>query len=536
MDASSPDTPKPLSAALTPMMAQYLAIKETAGDALLFYRMGDFYELFFDDAVKAAAALDITLTKRGKHGGDDIPMCGVPWHSHEAYLARLIKEGFKVAICEQTEDPAEAKKRGSKSVVRREIVRVVTPGTLTEDTLLDSAANNYLAALAIHHGGADVSIAWADISTGELNVKATTLADAGADVAALSCSEIIVADDADAATPLLEELEADGRKLTRQPKSFFASAAGERRLKEVFRLASLSAFGSFGKGDLAALGALLAYIDLTQVGRAPALRPPRRAEAASFMSIDQATRVSLELLRTQTGERKGSLFSAVNRTVSGPGARLLAGRLSAPLLDTALINVRLDAVSWFERDGALRDRARAALRKMPDVSRSMTRLSLERGGPRDLVAVRDSLVIARDLAGVLADEQPLSSAPAEIATACADLEARGSGGFSDLLQKLEEALSDEPPLLARDGGFIAKGYDAGLDSVRVLRDESRRHIAGLEAQYRDQTGVKNLKIKHNNVLGYFVETSPAHGDKLLSAPLDEIFIHRQTLASAVRFT
>ena len=528
---------------VTPMMAQYLAIKEKAGDALLFYRMGDFYELFFDDAVKAAAALDITLTKRGKHGGEEVPMCGVPWHSHESYLARLIKQGFTVALCEQTEDPAEAKKRGAKAVVRREIVRLITPGTLTEDTLLDATRNNFLGALCVLEEGAALS--WADVSTGELYVRATSVDRFLSDLSALGLSELVA--------PAPEELNDQWAALlngelghditlTLRPRAFFAAKAGERRVKEVFEIAALDGFGAFDAADLGALGGLLAYVELTQVGKAPALRPPVRAEARTVMAIDQATRASLEILKTQTGGHAGSLFAAVNRTVTGPGARMAGARLSAPLVDCDQINARLDAASFFLTHTNSREQLRAILKKTPDMARALSRLSLGRGGPRDLLAIRDGLNAGRLIARAVSDHEAGNAndidgaMPSEIARALSDLEAKSAGGFSALLQVLEDALVDEAPLLARDGGFVARGYDPGLDAARVLRDESRRHIAGLEATYKDLSGVKSLKVKHNNVLGYFVETPAAHGDKLMSAPLDETFIHRQTLASAVRFT
>jgi DNA mismatch repair protein MutS len=534
MDASSPDLPE----AVTPMMAQYLEIKRQAPDALLFYRMGDFYEMFFDDAVEAARALDITLTKRGRHLGQDIPMCGVPVHSHESYLARLIKHGFKVAICEQTEDPAEAKKRGSKSVVRREIIRLITPGTLTEDTLLDAARNNYLGALAILRGGEEASLAWVDVSTGELNVRATARETFRLHCAALPMSELIVADrepSADGWDRILNEAGAD-LTIARQAPALFDSRSAERRLGEVFSVASLDAFGAFTRADIAALGALLAYVELTQVGRMPALKAPRRASDRTAMLIDQATRASLELFETQAGEKKGSLLAAVDRTATGPGARALAARLSAPLTDPAAINARFDAVEMFAENRGLAGRIREALKATPDMARSLSRLSLGRGGPRDLAAIRDGLARSRDMAGLLSRSDGLAPPPAEIADAAAALEARADGGFSELMTLLGEALADELPLLARDGGFIAKGFDPGLDSVRILRDESRRVIAGLETQYRGETGVKALKIRHNNVLGYFVETPPAGAEALMRPPHEARFIHRQTLASAVRFT
>jgi len=533
MDASSPDIE---DAAVTPMMAQYLEMKRAARDALLFYRMGDFYELFFDDAVKASAALDITLTKRGKHQGQEIPMCGVPHHAYEAYLARLIRKGFNVAICEQVEDPAEAKKRGSKSVVRRDIVRYVTPGTLTEDSLLEAGRSNHLAAIAMLRGGAEAALAWTDVSTGELFVRPTTLAEARLHAASLSLSELIVPDNAEENwAAALAELGAEF-KTSLQPGAFFDSRAGERRLLEHFKLGSLDGFGQFSRAELAALGAVLAYIELTQVGRMPALRPPRRADASSAMTIDQATRASLELLQTQSGAREGSLAAAIDRTVTGPGARLLAARLSAPLTDPDAINARLDCVETLAREERPLTAIREALSGMPDLARALSRLSLERGGPRDLAAIRDGLDSAREIASLLSGLNRTAPLPTDLARAAAALEAREKGGFSALHRLLTEALADSLPMLARDGGFIARDFDPGPDNVRLLRDESRRVIAGLEASYRQQTDLRTLKIKHNNVLGYFVEVPPGQADRLIAPPHSALFIHRQTLASAVRFT
>jgi DNA mismatch repair protein MutS len=539
MDASS--TPSVLIAAAadpvaeaTPMMVQYLSNKAEAGDALLFYRMGDFYELFFDDAVKAAAALDITLTRRGRHAGADIPMCGVPFHAYESYLARLIRAGFSVAICEQTEDPAAAKKRGSKSIVRRKIVRIVTAGTITEDSLLDASQGNFLGAVAILGGGAEASLAAVDISTGELSVRATSAERFGLDLAALPFAEMVAPEIERLAPDWRSALDAARRssRLTAQPTSTFDQRHGERRLCEIFNVAGLDAFGEFTRADCAAIGGLLAYVQLTQAGKMPALQPPRRADAADAMQIDEATRASLELLKSQAGGREGSLFGAIDRTITGAGARLLARRLSAPSVDADAINRRLDSVSFLAGDRRLAEDARAALRTAPDLARALSRLSLGRGGPRDLLGVREGLLAARAIAALLARGEP----PAELRDAAATLEARAGAGFSDLIRLLTEALVEGPPMLARDGGFIASGYDPGLDAVIALRDESRRVIAGLEAQYREATGVRSLKIRHNNVLGYFVETPPSSGDALLSGARAAQFIHRQTLAGAVRFT
>lgn len=537
MDASSPAiriAANDAAVDATPMMAQYLDIRATIKDALLFYRMGDFYELFFDDAVKASAALDITLTKRGKHAGQDIPMCGVPVHAYESYLARLIRAGFSVAICEQTEDPADAKKRGSKSVVRREVVRIVTPGTITEDGLLEASEGNFLGALAVL-GGADGALAAVDISTGELVVRPTAAGDLNADVAALPFTEIVIPDFDEppaAWRAPLEQLKTRAR-LTRQAPATFDSRGGERRIKETFVVAALDAFGEFTRAECAALGALLSYLELTQAGRLPALRPPQRFDKGASMMIDEATRASLELLRSQSGGgREGALVAAVDRTVTAAGARMLARRISAPLTSAALINDRLASVARFREDRRLCEECREIMRRTPDMARSLSRLSLGRGGPRDLAAIRDGLSAARDLSALLA-RLDLND---ELAVAAGTLEAQGGAGFSQLIRRLKEALTDSPPMLARDGGFIARGFDPGLDAAIALRDESRRVIAALESRYREATGVRSIKIRHNNVLGYFVETPPAAGDALLAGPHSALFVHRQTLVSAVRFT
>ncbi len=535
MDAPSP-APAPaandVASDATPMMAQYLDIRTNAGDALLFYRMGDFYELFFDDAVKASAALGITLTKRGKHAGGDIPMCGVPFHSYEAYLAKLIRAGFSVAICEQMEDPAEARKRGSKSVVRREIVRVVTPGTITEEALLDAAQSNFLGALAML-GGGEAALAAVDITSGELTVRPTSAATFAVDFTSLPYSELI-APDIDLAPEWRAAIDAAKRsvRLTFQAAAGFDSRGGERRIRDLFGVAALDGFGDFSRADCAALGGLLSYLHLTQAGRMPALRPPKRADADGAMIIDDTTRASLEILRTQYGAREGTLFAAVDRTVTAAGARLLARHLSAPLTNPAAINRRLDAAEHFAGERRLAADLRDALRPMPDMARALSRLALLRGGPRDLVAIREGLDAARKLGAAL-DRR---DAPEEVRQAAIALEARNGAGFSSLIRLLIEALVTEPPHLARDGGFISRGFDAGLDAAMTLRDELRRVIAGLESQYREATGLKTLKIRHNNILGYFVETPPSSGDVLLSGPQSGLFIHRQTLASAVRFT
>src|SRR6185437_10626584 len=515
---------------VSPVMAQYIEIKTANPDCLLFYRMGDFYELFFEDAETASRALGIVLTKRGKHHGRDIPMCGVPIHRADEYLHRLIALGHRVAVCEQLEDPAEARKRGSKSVVRRDVVRLVTPGTLTEDSLLDARRNNYLLAvnrarLSTAGEEARFALAWIDISTGEFRVAETTRATLSAEIARLEPGEIIISDslygDAELG-PFWRDLPA----VTPLGRDVFDGATAERRLTSFFAVATSEAFGALTRLELTATAACITYVERTQIGRRPPLSPPAREAASASMAIDQATRANLELMRTLSGERRGSLMETIDRTVTSAGSRLLAQRLSAPLTEPAAITRRLDAVAAFMEDAAARADARSRLHAAPDLARALARLAVERGGPRDLAAIRDGIFAAAELAQAL---DALPDLPAEIAEAvagCRQPDAR-------VAAELAAALADELPLFKRDGGFVREGYDAALDETRALRDESRRVIAALQARYAEETGVRALKVRHNNVLGYFVEVTAQHGDKLMTPPLNATFIHRQTLAGQV---
>jgi DNA mismatch repair protein MutS len=510
------------------MMQQYLAIKAEHPDRLLFYRMGDFYELFFDDAVAASAALDIVLTKRGKHDGGDIPMCGVPVHSADSYLQRLIRSGFKVAVCEQSEDPAEAKKRGAKSVVRRGVVRIVTAGTLTEDSLLDARQHNYLAALA--DAGGALGLAWLDMSTGEFTVQPVEPGMLAAALARLDPGELLLPERL-VEKPDLFDLWREWRaRLSPLPSSRFDSENMRRRLEEAFGVKALDAFGMTERAEIAAAGALIDYVSLTQQGKLPRIGQPRRLSIGAVMEIDAATRRNLELVRNLSGDREGSLLHAIDRTITGPGARALAAALAAPLTDPARIEARLDMVAFFVRDDRLRSDLRETLKRTPDVERALSRITVGRGSPRDLGAVRDALGAAGQLRALLEDPKR-SPLPGGI-----EASARGLGEHGSLIERLARALAAELPLQTRDGGFIARGYHDELDGTRALRDESRKLIAGLEQRYRSETGIAALKIRHNNVLGYYVEVTPAQADKLRAGEEGARFIHRQGLASAARFT
>jgi DNA mismatch repair protein MutS len=512
---------------VTPMMLQFLEIKAEHPEAILFYRMGDFYELFFDDAVKAAATLDITLTKRGKHLGKDIPMCGVPVHSHESYLNKLISSGLKVAVCEQVEDPAEAKKRGAKSVVKRAVQRIVTQGTLIEETLLDARAHNYLAAVA--EAGGNLGLAWIEISTGEFLTQPLEENFVAAALARIDPGELLISDSLAGNPELLETLSEWREQLSVQPQARFDSANGEKRLQVLYGVKTLEAFGDFNRAELAAAAALVDYIELTQKGRLPRLSQPRQLTLNQVMEIDAATRRNLELTMTLSGERKGSLLSVMDRTLSSSGARLLASHLAAPLRDPAEVDVRLDMVQFFVEGERIAVDVRSALKRCPDIERALSRLSLRRGGPRDLGAIRDGLQLGMNLRSALEDPS-LSNLPKGIASAI-----KGLGHHGDVIEHLARALAEELPFYARDGGFIAQGFAAELDEARSLRDESRRLIARLQSRYVDETGVGTLKVKHNNVLGYFVEVPAKQGERVPSGP-EDAFIHRQTMANAMRFS
>jgi len=495
----------------TPMMAQYHRLKAEAGDALLFYRMGDFFELFFDDAKAAAACLDIALTRRGADGGEPVPMCGVPVHAAEAYLARLIRAGHRVAIAEQTESPAEARKaRGSKALVDRAIIRLVTPGTLTEENLLDGGSANWLAAVA--RAGDEWAIAAADISTGRFELVACGPGDLLAELARLSPAETIATE----AVPGIEVTPGKGG---------FESIIGERALKARFGVATLDGFGTPGRAELAAAGGLLAYLDATQKEAVAFLGAPKRVARSGHMAIDAATRDSLEICRTQSGNFAGCLLACVDRCTTAPGRRLLTADLSAPLTDARAIEARLALVQWLHEEPLRRARIRDALKAMPDIGRALGRLVAGRGSPRDLAMLRDGL---RASAFLRAELEQQADRPDLLDTLLPDL-----GGHAALTDKLDAALVESPPLEASKGGYIAEGYDAALDALRSASHDGRRAIAALEARYREATGVATLRIRHNAVLGYHIEVGARHADRLM-AP-DSGFTHRQTLAGVVRF-
>ena len=513
---------------VTPMMEQYLSIKAHHPEGLLFYRMGDFYELFFEDALVASQALDIALTKRGKHGEEEIPMCGVPFHAYETYLARLVRQGHRVAICEQLEVPSEAKKRGYKAVVKRDVVRVVTPGTLTEDSLLEGQSHNFLSLLTHHKkrgdkGNPAYALASIDISTGQFFIDSLTQDQIETYLSRYDPSELVVPDGFRQDSILKNILAPWQKKLTLLPQSRFDPDNGQRRLQEIFKVTTLEAFGEFSLVDKAAGGALVDYIQLTQKGGLPRLDSPQKVKHSMILEMDPSTRTNLELMSTLSGHREGSLFHCLNHTVTGPGARLLALRLKSPLTDPKLIEKRLSQVEFFKEATETTHKSRDILKSCPDMERALSRLSLSRGGPRDLMAIRTTLHKAQVLMHILLNDLHI---PEEVSKLAERL-----GNHETLMALLKNALTEHPPLLARDGGFVASGYCPELDEITELRDSAKDRIKALQETYSRETGISSLKIKHNHVLGYYVEVTALQANKL-----GETFIHRQTMANAQRFT
>lgn len=521
--------------ALTPMMAQYLETKKAYPDYLLFYRMGDFYEMFFDDAVAASKALDIALTKRGKLEGADVPMCGVPFHAYETYLSRLIKHGFKVAICEQMEDPKEAKKRGAKSVVKRDVIRLVTAGTLTEENLLDSRRNNFLLSLA--KTGDMLGVSWLDLSTGDFFLEEIGLKNKSEAVVVssllsrLSPVEILVSDRYLQSPKLFEMFNEYRKKLSVLPEARFNFENARRNLLNLFKVETLDAYGSFSRAEITATGVLMDYVETTQKGQMPRVEKPVKIYERQVMEIDGVTRRSLELLESSSGDRGNSLLSVLDRTVTGAGARMLAGRIASPLVDTKEIGERLNVVEFFLNEEFIRDDVRALLKACPDIERAVSRLSLERGGPRDLAAIKTTLAAVPRLKNILsgASSQNMVS---ELPEAVARIAGR-MGHHENLVDELERALADELPLLARDGGFIREGYYPPLDEIRRVKNNSQQIILQLQEKYAAATDIPNLKIKYNNLIGYFVEVPAKFATRMLE---NKDFIHRQSVLNAVRFT
>ena len=505
----------------TPMMTQYLEIKKQYPDCLVFYRMGDFYELFYEDAKTASRVLDITLTKRGKSEGTDVPMCGVPFHAYESYLAKLVKQGFKVAICEQMENPADAKKRGSAALVRRDVIRVVTAGTLTEETLLDAKKNNYLMACVLV--GSELGLSWVDLSTGDFMTALTTPNELLSFLSGLECAELLVSESF--AKDMQTQLYDYRHVTTTLPDVRFSYTNALERLKQSFQVASLDSFGDFSRVEVMAAGAVLDYIVLTQKASFPRLKAPVRRQEEACMQIDAGTRRSLELFNAFS-ENGTSLLSCIDRTKTAAGGRLLRQYLSSPLCSVEAIKRRQDMVAFFVDAEKTRSDCIELLKQVPDLERVLGRVALRRAGPRDLAQIRDGLALIPQLRLLFKG----MTFPVQLDWALQQL-----GDHSFLVDTLQRALAADLPLMARDGGFIATGYRPALDSIKTHKDDARRIISRMQEEYIKKTGITTLKITYNNLLGYFIEVPAKQASKMLTDP-ELGFIHRQTLLNNVRFT
>lgn len=519
---------------MTPMMAQYWETKKNYPDYLLFYRMGDFYEMFFEDAVAASKALDIALTKRGKFNDEDIPMCGVPFHAYEAYLARLIRQGFKVAICEQMEDPKEAKKRGAKSIVKRDVIRLVTAGTLTEDVLLDSRKHNFILSVAKQSDA--LGLSWLDLSTGaffleEISIKhKNEISLLSGVLSRLNPVEILLSD-AYLQSPRMFELFGEYKKqLSVLPQARFNFENAKLTLHRLFGVETLDSFGTFSKPEVTAGGVLIDYVEATQKGQIPRVEKPVKICENKVMEIDAPTRKSLELLEPSS-PRGESLLSCIDATITGAGARLLSSRIACPLVDVEEINSRLLVVDFFVANEHIRQDVRKILKSFPDVQRGVSRLSLDRGGPRDILAIKNALLTVPKIKNIIVgfrQNQVLEDTPQALKDIVSKMD-----NLDNMVHEFDSALQDELPLLARDGGFIRDGYHPPLDDVRLLKQDSQSIILQMQEKYAKELDISNLKIKYNNVIGYFIEVPSKYATVILE---NKSYIHRQSVLNASRFT
>lgn len=509
---------------LTPMMAQYMEIKRHHKDALLFYRMGDFYEMFFDDAILASEALDIALTKRGKTNNMDIPMCGVPIHAADQYLQLLIRKGFRVAVCEQTENPTEAKKRGNKAIVKREVVRVITPGTLTEDSLLQADQSNYIA--AIHQIRKYATLAWADISSGSFNVTSFPTQNLSSQLSRINPKEILYPESFSA--QILSTIKENTDSQTPLADIHFDSMTAKRRLADLYEVVSLDAFGQFNRTELTCLGAIIAYLEITQHGKIPKLQFPNKEKAEDTLQIDAATRKNLEITRNLSGGRDNTLLSVLDQTKTASGTRMLEKWLANPSTNLGLIAQRQNEVGNFYSQPETRREIRDKLKMVPDLQRSLSRLCLERGGPRDLnaikIGIKQAFLINQEIVAMKKVSEHLKTSFGFLAQ------------LEDLVEELSIGLVPNVPIVAKDGDFIAKGFSTELDETRKLRDETRIVIAELEKKYAQLAEIPKLKVRFNKLLGYYVETPSSFYSRMISEPLSDIFIHRQSTSSTCRFT
>src|SRR5215831_3919697 len=503
---------------LTPMMRQYHAVKQETPDALLLFRLGDFYELFFEDAVTASRELEITLTARNKEREKPVPMCGVPYHAADGYIARLLRKGYKVAICDQV----EAAQKGVK-LVKRDITRIITPGTVTDTNVLSPGENNFL--LAITDGNDnDLGCAFLDISTGELRASQFSGPERWnrllLDVEHFSPREVLFPEKLKAELPHLD----NGIAKTSMDDWLFDTDYAARILHDQFGIATLDGFGLTGKAAaIGASGAMIHYVRQTQKTNLSHITGVTYSESANYLVLDAATIRNLELFEPSTpfgGNSKDSLLGAINRTRTGMGARLLRNWLVRPSIDRTEIGLRFDAVGEVAGSTVLLEEARASFEGLFDLERLLSKIAVGTASPRELTALRASIGRLPAVAAVM--EQMKSQRFAQLRSQL-DL-------LSDVGDFLTKSISDDPPFVLADGGVIREGYHPELDELRSLSKNSKTYLAALEARERDRTGIGSLKVRFNKVFGYYIEISKAN---LHLAPGD--YDRKQTLVGAERF-
>ena len=496
------------------MLRQYKALKEQYKECLLLYRLGDFYELFFEDAVTASKALDIVLTKRGA----DTPMCGVPYHSSDSYLSKLVKLGYKVAICEQLETAEEARKRGIRSLVKREVVRIVTPGTLIEDGMLDARENNYL--VCITNMKDSYAIAWMEISTGLFNVRTIRIEDLDSEIQRLQPSELLISDKLKEQQYMDLVLKRHRCTITSHNESFFDAKRAEKVLCSVYGVSTVKGIGNFEDVEVAACGSLVEYVRATQRGNLPKLSYPKVRDSAGFVFIDGSALRNLELFSTQSGEKKGSLISAIDSTVTAMGSRLMKRYLEFPAACPNVISGRHDAVEFFVFNRPLAEAVRAVIDGMPDIERILTRVKLSKCSPKDICMLGQALGRIFDLSKILNPDDHSVISRMLISL----------GEHRELLKLISEVMLENSVAVSKDGGFINPSCNERLAELARIQNDSGLIMQRLRDKYRAQTGISNLKILCNGLLGYYIEVSSSYRIS------DESFIRRQSLVSSTRYT
>ena len=504
-------------AALTPMMQQYMAIKEQYKDCILFYRLGDFYEMFYDDALTASRELEITLT--GKNCGQEerAPMCGVPYHAVDVYLNKLVAKGYKVAICEQAEDPKQA-----KGIVKREVIRIVTPGTNLSQQALDEGRNNYLMCLVYDNN--QFGLAITDISTGDFyTTEVATLKELYDEIHRFSPSEIICNDSFYMSGASLDDFKDRLHvSVSTLDTWYMDEAVSVQKIKEHFKVASLDGLGltDFPSGTLA-VGALLLYLYETQKNTLDNLTKITPYRSGGYMIIDSATNRNLELIETlREKQKKGSLLWVLDKTKTAMGARLMRNWIEQPLIEKKKITARQDAVEELYNDMITREEIREYLNAVYDLERLVTRISYRTANPRDLIAFKTSLGMIPPVKQLLSQAKSAELKEIDERMDC----------LEDIYDLIEKSIQDEPPIMIREGGMIKGGYNEDVDKFRLSRTEGKTWLAELEAREKEKTGIKNLRVRYNKVFGYYLEVTNSYKELV-----PEDWTRKQTLANAERY-